>query len=173
MAGVSTEYLPDYVAFYVFRNNWSVMNGRQPSTIEDAEQILIQLLRTKVNYTITEMDNQKVDVPKVSGKYMQQLKDMTEQAKKITMNPYFKYDQEDGIACFDKRLFLEDLPGYKLQILRRKYRLPKTWIKRSIINELLKKPDIDKDILALIYEDKHSKISEEDRQAIWAELFRT
>lgn len=105
MTGVSSAYLPDYVSFYVFLRNWKVTHGSAPTTKEDAEEILIMLLKQKVNYTVADMHSQELTLPKASGKYMSLLKEQTLKARKESQNVYFKFDEEDGVATFDRRAF--------------------------------------------------------------------
>ena len=141
---VSTKYLKDYIGDMVYVRNWSITNGGSPSTLEDAEKILIDALRQKTTYTISDMESAKLELPKVSDKYMDLLKEKTKEARKLTSNPYFKYDEEDNVVSFDKRTYLNDITAYKLDTLRKHYKIPKGWAKYSIISELLKEKDIDK-----------------------------
>ena len=97
---------------------------------------------------------------------MQLLKAKTLEARKVTKNPYFKYDEEDNVVSFDKRKFLEDLPQYKLNKLCSKYRISQKWARYSKISELAKKPNIEEDILLMISENRHYEISDEDLEAI-------
>ena len=110
--------------------------------IEYAEAIFIDILKGKTTYTTNDLENAKLDLPKVSDKYMQLLKAKTLEARKVTKNPYFKYDEEDNVVSFDKRKFLEDLPQYKLNKLCSKYRIPQKWARYSKISELAKKPNV-------------------------------
>ena len=163
---VSTKYLQDYIGFYTFIRNWRVTNRHYPSSHKDAEAIFIDILKGKTTYTTNDLENAKLDLPKVSDKYMQLLKAKTLEARKVTKNPYFKYDEEDNVVSFDKRKFLEDLPQYKLNKLCSKYRIPQKWARYSKISELAKKPNIEEDILLMISENRHYEISDEDLEAI-------
>ena len=164
--GVSTKYLADYVGFYTYIRNWKVSNGHYPSSHKDAENILIDILKGKTTYTITDLKNACISLPTVSDKYMAMLKAKTKEMRKITKNPYFKYDEEDNVVSFENRTFLEDLPACKLNKLCTKYHISKKWAKYSKVSALLKQPNIHEDILQLIQENRHYNISEEDLQAI-------
>ena len=164
--GVSTKYLQDYIGFYTFVRNWRVANGHYPSSNKDAQAIFVDILKGKTTYTIRDLENAKLDLPKVSDKYMQLLKEKTLEMRKLTKNPFFKYDEEDNVVSFDKRKFLEEIPVYKLNKLCSKYRIKQSWAKYSKISELIKKPNIDDDILLLINEGRHYDISEEDLEVI-------
>lgn len=170
---VSTKYLKDYIGFMVYVRNWSITNGGSPSTLEDAEKILIDILKRKTTYRTSDLENAKLELPKVSDKYMALLKEKTKEARKITKNPYFKYDEEDNVISFDKRTYLNEIPAYKLNELRKHYKISSKWAKYAIISELLKKKDIDEQILLLINEDKHTKISQEDKDFLAASAYRS
>ena len=170
---VNTKYIEDYVGFMVYLRNWGVTNGHNPTTLKDAQNILIDILKGKTTYKQKDLENAKLKKSKVSDRYMSLLKEHTEKARTITKNPYFKYGEEDNVISFEKRKYLEDIPKYKLEKLRRHYRISPHWAKFSVINELLKKKDIDKQILLLINEDKHIKISDEDLDFIASKSFRS
>ena len=83
-----------------------------------------------------------------------------------------KYNEEDNVINFKKKKYLEDILEYKLEKLRRHYKILLHWTKFSVINKLLKKKDIDKQILFLINKDKHIRISDEDLKFIEASSFK-
>ena len=170
---VSTKYLEDYIGFQVYVRNWTITNGSSPSTLEDAENIFIDILKGKTTYKTKDLENAKLELPKVSDKYMSLLKEKTEEARKITSNPYFKYDEEDHVISFNKREYLENIPKYKLEKLRKHYKISAKWAKYAVISELLKKKDIDKQILLLIDSDKHIKISDEDMEFLNDAAYRS
>ena len=58
MTNVSTKYLVDYIGFFTYIRNWRVKNGKYPNSKKDTEAIFTEILKTKVNYTITEIDEQ-------------------------------------------------------------------------------------------------------------------
>jgi transposase-like protein len=168
---VSTKYLADYVGFYTFIRNWKVSHNHYPTSKKDAERILIDILRGHTSYTTTNMKCAVIEFPKASDKYMAMLKAKTAEIRKLTKNPYFKYDADDHVESFDRRNYLSDLPTYKLEKLCTKYKISHKWAKYSKISALLKKQTIGDDILLLIMESKTDPISEEDRQAIQAKQF--
>ena len=163
---VSTKYLADYVGFYTFIRNWKISNGHYPSSRKDAEAILIDILKGKTTYTTTDLKGTVIAFPMASDKYMAMLKAKTAEMRKLTGNPYFKYDEEDRVISFEKKEYLLNLPNYKLEKLCSKYKIPHKWARYSKVSELLKQPTIGDDILLLISEDRHYTISEEDLQAI-------
>jgi hypothetical protein len=112
------------------------------------------------------MKKAKLDIPKTSDRYMDLLKEKTKEARRLTMNPYFKFDEEDNVISFDKRKFLEDLPKTRLNELCRKYKINIKWNKYPKISALLKEPTIGDEIILLINEYKHMKISKEDEEVI-------
>lgn len=123
--GISTKYLPDYIGFHTFIQNWKISNGRNPYGIEDAESILIDILKGHITYTTKDMRETLFDFTKTSDMCMFILKKIVSKAREVTVNEYFKFNNEDNVVSFDKRKFLEMLPKHKLEKLRIKYMLPK------------------------------------------------
>ena len=77
MTNVSTKYLQDYIGYFTYIRNWRVKNGRYPNSQKDTETIFIEILKSKVNYTITEVDNQELELPKPTSRYVTILKEET------------------------------------------------------------------------------------------------
>ena len=165
---VSTKYLKDYVGCFTYIKNWTVAHGHYPSSSKDAETIFEDILKLKVNYTLVDVENQQVDLPKPSGKYVSILQKETEKAREASANKYFKFDEEDGVKTFNKRDYLSDIPVVKFYAICKEcgltgYRKLSRW---SVISMLMKHPDIDHIIYRLLQEDRHYKIAEEDLIAI-------
>lgn len=114
MTNVSTKYLQDYMGFFTYIRNWRVANGYYPASLKDAEIIFIEILKAKVNYTITEIKDKELELPKPSTRYITMLKSQTEKARKATSNKYFKFDEEDNVKTFNKREYLLHQPKSKL-----------------------------------------------------------
>jgi len=55
-----------------------VRNGYYPSSKKDVEKIFIEILSQKVNYTINDINNKQLDLPKPTGKYIYMLKEAIE-----------------------------------------------------------------------------------------------
>lgn len=108
----------------------------------------------------------------VTDKYMALLKQHTDEIRKVTKNPYFKYDEEDNVISFNKRKYLDSLPAYKLNQLRKQYKIPRYYAWYCVISELLKEPDITETIMLLINEDKHIKVSDEDREYLTSQAYK-
>ena len=53
-------------------------NGYYPSSKKDVEKIFIEILSQKVNYTINDINNKQLDLPKPTGKYIYMLKEAIE-----------------------------------------------------------------------------------------------
>ena len=174
MTNVSTKYLQDYIGFFTYIRNWRVDNGRYPTSQKDAEQILIEILKKKVNYTITDAENQKLDFPRPSPRYVALLAEHTEKARAVSGNEYFKFNEEDGLKSFNKRKFLTDQPKYKLHAICKECKI-KGYTKLpsySIIGLILKEPNIYEIIYKLISSNQTIKIAQEDLDSIEAERFR-
>ena len=170
---VSTKYLTDYVGYFTFVKNWAVEHGTKPTSMQDAERILEEILKLKVNYTVVDVEKQTVELPKPTGKYVSLLKGETVKARIATENKYFKFNEEDGVKSFNKREYLSNLPKIKLYEICKecgltKYRKLSSW---SVISELLKHPDIDTIIYRLLEHDRRFKIEDEDLEHIKAGRF--
>ena len=168
MANVSTKYLQDYIGFFSYIHNWGVAHGRSANASKDAEDIFIEILKAKVNYTITDVEEQELDLPRPSGKYVAILDAKTEEARKATNNKYFKFNAEDGVKTFDKRAYLSAQPNSKLYAIAKecglkKYKQLAGW---SLISLLLKQPNINEIILQLLETDTKYRIDEEDLEAM-------
>lgn len=170
MTNVSTKYLQDYVVYFTYIKNWTVRKGYIPSSKKDAEAIFEEILKSQVNYTITEINNKTLELAKPSGKYVSILKKETEKARLATSNRYFKFNEEDGVKSFKRREYLLNQPKSKLYALCKEckfthYKQLSSW---TIVSMLLKHPDIDSIIYRLLQDDRHFKIDEEDLEAIAA-----
>lgn len=123
MTNVSTKYLQDYIGYFTYIRNWKVKNGRYPNSQKDTETIFIEILKSRVNYTITEVDNQELELPKPTSRYVTILKEETEKARKATSNRYFKFGEEDGVKTFNKREYLLDQPKSKLYAIAKECKM--------------------------------------------------
>ena len=173
---VSTKYLPDYVGYFTFYKNWTVDHNKAPTSLKDAEEILVEILKLRINYTVEDVERQTIEVPKPTGKYVAMLRTETEKARVATQNKYFKFNEEDGVRTFNKRDYLLDLPDYKFYAICRECEMERGYKKLSkwsVANMLLKHPDIDDIIYRTIANDRKSKISEEDLEYIAAEAYKT
>ena len=165
---VSTKYLQDYIGYFTYIKNWSVTHGHYPSSNKDAEMIFEEILKLKVNYTTVDVENQGLEMPKPTGRYVALLKQKTDIARKATKNKYFKFDEEDGVRSFNKREYLLNLPQVRFYAICKECGLTgyRKFSKWSVISELLRHPDIESIIYRLLQQDRHYKISDEDLEAI-------
>ena len=168
MTNVSTKYLQDYIGFFTYIRNWRVEHGHYPTSKKDTEEIFIEILKTKVNYTITDIKAQELELPKPTSRYIKLLEEETKKARKATSNKYFKFNEEDGVTSFNKREYLLDQPKSKLYAIAKeckitKYKQLALW---SLVSKILEQPNISDIIYKLIDEDRHYKIDEEDLAAI-------
>ena len=174
MTNVSTKYLQDYIGFFTYIRNWRVDNGRYPTSQKDAEQILIEILKKKVNYTITDAENQKLEFPRPSPRYVALLAEHTEKARTASGNQYFKFNEEDGLKSFNKREFLLDQPKSKLHAICKECKLTKyrNYTLYPLVSLILKQPNIYEIIYKLISTNQTIKVAQEDLDSIEAERFR-
>lgn len=125
MTNVSTKYLQDYIGFFTYIRNWRVEHGHYPTSKKDTEEIFIEILKTKVNYTITDIKAQELELPKPTSRYIKLLEDETKKARKATSNKYFKFNEEDGVTSFNKREYLLDQPKSKLYAIAKECKITK------------------------------------------------
>lgn len=174
MTNVSTKYLQDYIGFFTYIRNWRVTNGHYPSSKKDTEQIFIDILKTRGKYTVSDIKDKELTLPKPSPRYIAILKAETEKIRTVTSNQYFKFDEEDGVKTFNKREYLLDQPKSKLYAIckahgMRKYKKLALY---SLVSAILKLEDIDNIIYELIITDRHYKIADEDLEAIRSNAFK-
>jgi len=168
MTNVSTKYLQDYIGFFTYIRNWRITNGHYPNSKVDTEKIFIDILKHRTNYTITQKNNQVIELPMPTGRYINLLKEKTEKARNATKNRFFKFDEDDNVKTFNKREYLSHQPNYKIYQVCKKHgiRKYKQLAMYSVISMILKFPDIDQIIYDLIVSDRHYTIAEEDMDAI-------
>ena len=142
--------------------------------IEECRKHLVEILKKKANFTITDVDSTVLELPKPTRRYVGLLKEHTEKARFISGNAYFKFSEEDGMRTFNKREYLSDQPKYKLYAICKELNLKKyrKLALYSLVSLILKQPNINEIILKLISEDQHIKISDEDIEGIKAEYFK-
>lgn len=93
--------------------------------------------KTKKNLTSTEVRQKELELPKPSPRYIGVLKEQTKKARTAIDNPYFKFNEEDGVYSFNKREYLLDLPKNRLFEIAKechltKYRKLAHWLVFSI-----------------------------------------
>lgn len=152
---VSTKYLNDYILFFNYIRNFKVKNGNYPTSKKDIEKIFIEIITQKVNYTINDVNNQKLELPKPTGKYMSMLKEETEKLQQLT-NSNFTFNDEDNVSTFNKRDYLLNIPTYKLYELAKHYKITKykKLAKWCLASLLLKQNDIDTMIHKIMLKDR-------------------
>lgn len=115
----------DYILFFNYFRNYKVRNGNYPSFKKDVEKIFIEILTQKVNYTINDINNKQLDLPKPTGKYIAMLKEEIEKLQILTNNT-FNFNDEDNVGTFNKREILLNIHIYKLYELAKYYKYRNT-----------------------------------------------
>lgn len=110
MTNVSTEYLPWYISFFIYKRNWGLEHGHNPSSREDAEQILKEVIKSRINISYEDITRMELDIVRPSHKYTSLLKTHTKEARDILKEEKFKFREEDGVQSFDKRKILDTFP---------------------------------------------------------------
>lgn len=163
---VSTKFLPDYVAFEIFLRNWSVEHKEPLESIAVAEEILLSILKPERLCSKKDIYERKMDLPRKSDRGMALLKEKTLKARRTLHDDEFEFDDEDGVISFDKRKFLWTLKKTPLDALRRKYKIPKEYVKDCVIECLAKQETIEDDIFQIIAErkDKEKRKREKEKR---------
>ena len=168
MTNVSTKHLQDYIGFFTYIRNWRTTIGHYPTSQNDAENIFIEILKTKKNLTSTEVRQKELSLPKPSSRYMEVLKEETEKARNAIDNPYFKFNEEDGVLSFNKREYLLDLPKTRLYTIAKECRIPryKKLAHWSLVSVILKQDNIQDILYQQLAKDRNQLIDEEDLEVM-------
>lgn len=164
---VATKYLDRYINLYVFLHNWYIDNGKYPSSTADAEEILIYILKTVPDsrFTLKDLRNTRLTLPKPTRKYIDMLAAMTSEARKEFNSKYLKFNEEDKVYNFKKKEYLYDCPRAWLEEILKEKGLPyshKSVPLWKVVNTLLKQDDIDLIIVRLLLKEKKIHIEQED-----------
>ncbi len=176
MTNVSTKYLADYIGYFTYVKNWKVDNGRYPLSRKDAKDILIEILKNQGTYTITDMKNTTLDLPKPSSRYTTLLKKHTKEARRATKNEHFKFDEEDHVISFDKRNYLLDIPEARLKRACKhfgiKFKSRTNGGRWATVSSILKHPKVSDIFIYVINEDKVMKMYYEDIEYLEKRKYR-
>ncbi len=174
MTNVSTKYLEDYIGFFSYVRNWSVDNGNYPCSHKDAETVLIEILKAQGTYTVTDLKETELRLPKPSSRYITLLKAHTKEARRITDNEYFKFDEEDNVISFNRRQYLADIPESRLKLAFKHFRIryKGSWVRWANISILLKDPRVNEIVMFLIKKDKSMQLYQEDIDYLAKEQYR-
>lgn len=173
MTNVSTKYLQDYIGYFTYIRNWRIEHGHYPTSKADSEANFIEILNTKKNLTSSEVRQKELVLPKPSSRYMEVLKAETKKARTAVDNPYFKFNEEDGVYSFNKREYLLDLPKSRLFEIAKECRLTKYrklahW---SLVSLILKQDNIQDIIYQQLAKDRNQLIDEEDLEVIRSSVY--
>lgn len=161
---VSTKFLPDYVALEIFLRNWKVEHGDFPTGIEEAEEILLSILKPEHRYFKKDIYERKMDLPRKSDRGMALLKEKTLKARRALHDDEFEFDEDDGITNFNKRDALWSFNKTEFETLRRKYKITPKWVKDCIVAALAKEETIEDDIIRIIAERKDKKRKKREKR---------
>lgn len=174
-AGVSSKFLPMYVAWFQYLHNKKIDNGGiSIASKKMAESILVDAINARVNITkeeLEEIGKAPLALPKASNQYMRLLNEKTEQMKAETGDKWFQFDPEDGINSFDARKIMREMPMSALKALGRQYHIKYygTMSRTDLISALIGKDGINKSVLVVaIDRQKHEefkKARSEERKA--------
>lgn len=170
MKNVSAKYINYYLGVFTFMKNFRVEHGRTPASIEDAENILIEIVKSKVTITKKELDEMDFTLERPSYRASRILKEETEFAQDVTGNVFFKFDYQDRVYTLQTRKFLETLPLYQLKQIAKPLRIPNysaahmtAWNLARLIE---KHPDVKKEIYIFMNNNKLKQVPDEDMKVL-------
>ena len=145
--GVSTKHLQAWVSFYNYKNNYRVDYGHNPTSYEDAERILIEILKLKHKITADDIHNKKDLTRRPTKRYTNKFIAKTVAARIKSNNKYIKFAEEDGIWIVDKRTSINLLPEYKRRMLAKELGIkpfsPIAVSSQDLKKQLLAHPNIE------------------------------
>lgn len=152
--GVSTKHLQSWVSFYNYMNNWKVDHGNLPMSYQDAETILIEMVKLRKDIDVDDIKQKKDLTKKVSRRYTKKLIEVTVAARVKSNNPHVKLNEEDDVAKLDKNYFVHHLPEYKRRELARilgiKPFSPTAVTSKELIKQIMKHPNLMDGIYELL-----------------------
>lgn len=125
-AGVSSKFLPLYVAWFQYLHNKKIDGGAKMVSKKMAESILIDAISTRKSITkeeLEEMGRKPLSFPTASRSYMLELNRKTEMMKKATGDKWFQFNEEDGLNTFNIRKIMREMPVSNLKTIARSYRI--------------------------------------------------
>ena len=145
--GVSTKHLQAWVSFFNYCNNYRVDNGHYPSTYEDAEKILIEIIKLRNPIKVDDIKTQKDLTKRQPKRYTKKFIKKTVAARIKSNNPYIKFTEEDGIWIVNKKKSIDLLPEYKRRQLAKALRIkpfsPIAVSSADLKKKLLSHPDLE------------------------------
>lgn len=126
---VSTKYLPYYVGAYTYIKNWQTKHGHYPTTLQDAQTILVELLKNGSKVSLKEIPDITSSLPRPSPKkIVDSRKKLKEVRKTVITDRHFNGDKsayegdsEFAPFVFDKRKFFSNLGAIRLNALAKQY----------------------------------------------------
>lgn len=150
--GVSTNHLQAWVSFFNYRWNWRVdHNNNPPQSYQDAEEILVEVLKTRHWVKIEDIKTHKDKTKKLNKRYSQKLITRTVAARVKSNNPFIKFTEEDGVWMVDKKRSLNLLPEYKVRLLAKEMKIKPFSPTAISLTDLKKKLLADKTLEEHLY----------------------
>ena len=131
-----------------------VLSGTiQTFDYEDAEIILIEILKMRLPITVDDIKQQKDTTKLQPARYTKKFIEKTVNARIKSNNPYFKFTEEDGAWIIDKRKIINALPEYKRRQLAKELKIkpfsPTAVSSADLKKQLLAHPEIE-DVLYVL-----------------------
>ena len=175
--GVSTKYLPYYIAWFEFVVNRKADLGTKTlASRKDAEDILVEAIKTRKNITVSDLlaiREAPLAIPQASGRYIHLLEKNTAEARRVLNDPYFLFGDEDIMSTFNVQTIVWDQPLVKLRELAQRLGV-KGWgsLKRTpLANRILEQPtsEVKKHLLAIALNKQGEYLGGVRRQEIYSQ----
>lgn len=152
--GVSTNHLQAWVSFFNYRWNWRVdHNNNPPRSYQDAEEILVDVIKTRHHVKVEDIKSHKDKTTKQNPRYSKKLITKTVAARNKSNNQFIKFTEEDGIWVVNKRKSMELLPEYKRRELAKAMGIkpfsPTAISSKDLMDKLLKRKDLEEYLYVL------------------------
>ena len=170
-AGVSTKYLPYYLAWFEYLHNRRIDAGHRIASRADAQDILIEAIRTRVNLTTSQIEAIRKDpipLPRVSSRYFHLLRENTDMIRAISDDAEFYFISEDGVQNFNRQDIAMALTDAELKTLAKKLEI-KGWgamSRTALIRAILAHPSVD-DHLLLVSTESNDGHTDGVPSSIW------
>lgn len=165
--GVSSKYLPYYIAWLEFTINRKADTGHALASRKDAEAVLVEAIRARKNITTADLEairKAPLAIPQASGRYIHLLEKNTAEARRALDDPNFLFGDEDIMSTFRVYTLVWDQPTVKLRELARRLGV-KGWgsKKRSALaNGILEQPtsEVKKHLITIAFDRNNGYVND-------------
>ena len=166
--GVSTVYLPLYIAAFEYLENRRG-DGKTSASLSDAAEILAEAVSTHAvfNGSVAEEWQLGGNAPDMaSGRFVAKLMDETSAVRIATGNGHFKFNKTDGFRYISSRDLLLSLPVTTVKEIASSNRIAiGSKSKSALVREIMNLDNLEELIAKYAYRDASTRIDDEDKGA--------